>query len=655
MHVTGFKCLNKHFMAKKKNKKKTIASTRKSKNELATLNLHSKPSENFFKKIFTKSKKKNKKSHNKSKKGKDLKQVQKVTKEESTKEPPKEHLKKEKKRLSPGQKQKIKGGLLALIGLFALSFIGYFLFGKLFRPQYLSELLPANNTIATFEINIDPNNAQPLKFYENFKKYPVYQLENIFSLIKIFGGLDYNTDLSGWLGRRAGIAFLTGLDSNNAAQLSRIYFIETKDLKKSQESLAAKSFVLSKYGNFDLYTNSLNQNITIAAINNYLVVAENQDNLKHLIDLFSKQPKLADDQNFRKTANNLPQNGLAFGYLNLEKLFSFLTSNNQFVAQKGQDFSALKPYLGIFNSTGISIIAQPNALFAQTYTSVNKSALSRQKFLTFNDKYRGDLLSLANPDTILFAGGHDLSKELTELESMFQSGNKSSSIVFQSVLNSQKERYLGKDIDLQNDLYPLLENEYLFTVDNNFEKPVFSFFLKLKDPKTDLPKLEKIVSAFIETSGIFSPKIQSVTLPDGTQGQEIVASPEEISRSDELYRTYNITNLKLGNTGWNIYYASLNDKAVFSTNLETLKIIIDRAEGKVVNNLTTSNFFNTSLKPLMKNSDEIINLKTGALTEVLNLNADKILAPYLLPFGDLTVAKNYFDDGISSIYLLEII
>jgi hypothetical protein len=82
---------------------------------------------------------------------------------------------------------------------------------------------------------------------------------------------------------------------------------------------------------------------------------------------------------------------------------------------------------------------------------------------------------------------------------------------------------------------------------------------------------------------------------------------------------------------------------------------VDRNEGKLSTNLTTTNFYRNILQSFLRTADEVINIKVGAITEATGMADDEILKPYVLPFGNLAITKNYFEDGISTIYLLEVI
>jgi len=571
-----------------------------------------------------------------------------------------EKTKKPRRRIFAAHRQKIRGGILALIGIFSLGFIGWFLFGKMFRPQYIAEILPASQTLAVVEINTDGSAPQPQQFYELMSKYPVYGKDGLVKLLTYLLPLDFTKDVEPWLGRRVGMALVKGAQ---AGQMDRIYFVESRDhdmtlkFMQSRTLQAANEEMTSRdFKGYKVYGYPVSHLFEFTFINNYLVLAESGTAMENLLtDISAGGQKLADDTDYAKASNNLAQGGLIFAYADFRQLYDTLSLNQDFMTRKGQDFTAFKPFLSVFKSAGMTVFADKGRFTLQSFTNLDKDVLKDGEYITFSEKYEGKLLSICSEEPVLLAGGHDLNKEINRIQELFSGGTNTSNMVFEGLLEAQKQIYLGKDISLQDDVYPLLSGEYLFTVDNSLEKPQLSLILEMTDKGRDLPRFEKIVTAFKNTSGIFTPKVQTVTLPDGTTGQEIVASPEQVESFNENYEDVVLNTLMLGNTGWNIYYTSVGNDILLSTNKDLMKDMIDRAEGRMPTSLVKTPFYTNVLEPAMRTADEIFNIKMGALTEAMGLNDNENLKPYLLPFANLAVSKNYFTDGISTTYYLQVI
>jgi len=563
--------------------------------------------------------------------------------------------------LTEAQKQKLKAGLLILIGLFMLGFVSYFLYTRLFRAQSIANFLPADNTVGFLEINIDGDSDQAKKFNKLFEKYPVYHPNNLAQLANLVFPLNYETDLKPWLGRKIGIALLKQ-DSNDAG-IKLVLFVEHKSFDKTMTFLkgralanAGDELIAEQYQGYTVYHYKLSQSYSFVFINNFLVLAGNDALAKQLVDAqVATGNKLQEDPTFQKVNNNLPPSGLMFGYAHMQKLFDTMLKNPAFQSQKTKDLLALQPFMRIFAAEGFTLVANDNNLTAQVFEAIDRSQLQGETYLTYNEKYEGKLLELAGEGSIIFAGGHDLNKELNRIGEIFSVGTDIDTTLYEGILEAQKEKYFGKDIALQSDIYPLLKNEYLLTVENNFEEPVVSVFMNLTDKNDDLARIEKLANAFMKKRAIFSPQIQTVTLPDGTTGQEIVASAEEITRTDGLYNNVNVSTLQLGNLPWSINFAILDNTLVITSNTTALHTIVDRKNGKVPTNLRVSDSFTRTVLPVMRTADEVFHIKLGALIPVLGLDQNEMVKPYVEGFNSLTMAKNFFDDGISTLYVIDVL
>ena len=556
----------------------------------------------------------------------------------------------------------IQAGLFFVVGVAFLLFAGFFLFEKIFKSESLANFLPADNTVAYFELTVDKNAGQVKNFFNIMGKHKVYQTDHLIQAVKNIIPFDYAKDLEPWIGRKLGLALIKPPEQSTPAKLA--LFVEMRKINKTMDFLKSRilagtgdELISESYKGFSLYHFKLCQNFNVLLLGNYAVFAENASLLLQIADgQLKARGKLKNDATYQKVANNLPHNALGFLFINTNKFFNLFLTDPLFQSQKTKDLLALQPFFKIFQAEGFVLLANGKNLNIQSFTSVDQSELNGMSYLTFSDKYKSQLLSLAGENPVLLAGGHNLHKELQRIQEILKAGTKASSVIFEGLLEAQKQKYFGKNVSIAQDFYPLLKNEYLITVDNNFEKPVINIFLEITDKISDSERFEKIINAFIKTGAIFSPHIQQVTLSDGTKGEEIVANTEEITRSSEQYENTNITILKPGNLPWKINYAFLDKILFVSTDLETLKNNINRHTGHApTQNFTKTDYFQSSIKPLLYSADEFFHLKTGALTDILGLKENPNLKDFLDPFTNLAVTKNYFDDGISTIYLIDVL
>ncbi len=661
----------------KKGKKKTVASTKKIVKTPEQIE-QEKQEKKLLKKLFNRKNRKKKQPKPQEEKAVETSTLEKkieevmektepVQEEKHRHEPVKqEPVKKEKKKverapLTDAQKQKIKAAGIILLGFFMLGFVSYFLYTRLFRPQSIAHFLPADSSIGFLEINIEGESDQSKKFAKLFEKYPVYQSSNLMKLANLVFPVDYKNDLEPWIGRKIGIVLMKQGESENGVKVA--LFVENKSYEKTMNFLKSRALanagdelLSEQYNGYTIYHYKLSQAYVFSFINNYLVLTGNTEVAKQLLDAqTSNSPKLQDDPLFQKVTNNLPPTGLMFGYANMQRLFNTMLKNPLFQSQKAKDLLALQPFMRIFAAEGFTLVAEDNRLTAQVFEAIDRTQLQGETYLTYNEKYEGKLLELAAENSILYAGGHDLNKEMSRIGEIFNVGAGVDKTLYRGILEAQKEKYFGKDISLESDIYPLLKNEYLATVENNFEEPVVTVFMNLSDKNEDLMRVEKLVTAFTKKRAIFSPQIREVTLPDGTKGQEIVASAEEITRSDATYGGVNVSTLQLGNLPWSINFAVLDNTLVIASNTNALHAVIDRKSGKTAANLRVSDNFTRTVLPAMRTADELFHIKLGALVPVLGLDQNPVVKPYVEGFNSLTMTKNFFDDGIATLYVIDVL
>ncbi len=557
-------------------------------------------------------------------------------------------------------KNRLAAILLLAIGAFVLIFVATFLFGKFFKPQALADLLPEKNTVALIEINTDSADDQVKQVSNLLKKYPVYQRENLIQLLNTSTLFNFEKNIEPWLGRKIGLAFLS--DTQKQISFEPVLFVESRNHEQTLSFLTGSNpnITSTEYKGIKIYSgvdtvNVIFQNQKFAFINNYLVLTEKQSTLENLIKVSKGEEKrLADEDTYRRIANNLPQGSLVFGYYNTGKIIETLLSDPEYLAKNGREIAALRPFIDLFAAEGFTVFAQEKKLNGQIYTSLNREKITEQGFMSFQEKYRGELLKYITSEPVLLVGGHDLVTELSRLETVFKTGTKASSAIFNGLVEAQKDIYFGKDISLTEDIYPLLKGEYLISVEGSFETPTVSLLLKFDNPTQDQGRFEKLIDQFMKVGGIFTPKVRDVTLPDGTKGQEIAAFPEKITRLTDNYQGILINTLQIGNTGSSVNYAFYEDKIFLSNSSDAIKNFISRGTNPDLPTLEDTNLYKQNITPMLANGDQFFNLKLGSVTDLLGLNSEQ-MKPYTVPFTNFTISKNYFNDGISTLFAVEVI
>jgi len=559
----------------------------------------------------------------------------------------------------PDYKQKAIALLIGLVGVFFLLFVIFFVVSRIFRPEDLANFLPKDSVIAVVQVSVNPGFDQVEEFYRALNKYEVYQPGNIIKLVNETLDVDFVSEVEPWLSRQIGFAFMEKKDS--PGEVDTLIFAEFKDKNKTLEFLKSRGlktqedYVLSEdYLGVPIYRYALSQTFNFCFVNNYLVAASKPDSLKRVIEVLKgSTPKLKENPLYQKISQNLPIKSLVFTYVDFNKLTNLMKTNSNFMSEKGRDLLAFEPFLKLYKGFGSVVLMQNNNVSVQTYTSLDDTYLKGKELLAYDNKYRGTFLKNMPQDLILYAGGTNLYKQIQRYSELFSAGGEVSYLIFEGLLNAQKNTYFGTEVSLEQDIYPLLQGEYAFAVTKKDEDQALTIMLELDDPLKDKDKIAILADSLIRKSAILSPKIIEVTLEDGTVSKEIQTTPEEISKSTGEYRGYEINELNISNQTWGVYYIIIDKTLVISSKKDNLNMIIDLMV-YTGGSFTASQEYSTSVLPVINVSDEIMYIDFDFIGEKIKEVLPVYLSPFLAPFKSVSTGNNYFKDGISSINYLKI-
>ncbi|MBN1495035.1 DUF3352 domain-containing protein [Candidatus Peregrinibacteria bacterium] len=565
----------------------------------------------------------------------------------------------EKPHKAGGYKQKVIGLVIGLIAVFLLVFIIYYTVSRIFRPEDLANFLPQDTTFAVVQVSTNTGFDQVENFYKALNKYEIYQPQNIVGLVNDIFDIDYENEVEDWLGRQVGMAFLENPES--AGEIQTIFFIEVKDAAGAVEFMKSRGlkeqedYLLNdEYNGIKIYRYALSQAFNFAFIKSYIVIASNQNVLKSVIDATrGGKPNLKLGPLYQKISQNIPIKTLSFVYLDLEKLIKLLKSNSEFMGEKGRELLAFEPLLKIYKGLGAGLIIEKKNIVIQTYTCLDENYLNGKEFIGYDRKFRGGLLKMLPKDIIFYSGGKNLRQQLQRYSEIFSAGGEVSYLIFEGLLNAQKNIYFGNEISLEEDIYPLLENEYALALTALDQEQALTVVLELSDPIRDKDKIAALADSFVRKSALLAPKVVEVTLEDGTVTKEVQTTPEEITKSSENYKGYEINALNISNQTWGVYYIILDKNFIMTTKLGHMQKIIDLYI-EDAEDFTTSDIYTNNLLPVLNVSDEVIYYGSDFLENNFKSLLPEYLNPYLSPVQSVSSGNNYFKDGISSINYLKV-
>ncbi len=561
-------------------------------------------------------------------------------------------------------KQKIFGGLLAAILLTLLVYIGLQLFITAFRATPLAKLLPDKETVAFVEMNTNLDHTQLVKAKQLLGSTS-YSTDSLLQKIEERLSINIENDVKPWLGRQIGLAELKYNRPAETERLASVYFLETSSKEQAEkflETMAANSLSeiekTEKEG-FPIYLfvlrtpgddRSLDTDICATFIEDYLVLTPGDDEgLRILIDAQNQNmERVADNEKYQQAVGEAPVNKVAFVYFNFIHEPDLLLQKYGILTGSGLLNSAIQPFAQLFDSEGLSLIAEDNYFVVESFMNLGENFLSGNKYVTHKGDYKADLTEYIPDDVDIFWGGVDAERQVKRIIALLSEGDDSTNQIFEGALESYTEKYFGDKVSLEDDIYPLIQNEFALGVSHPPElssdsSPNYLLVLDLSDPAEDALRIQKIANNFISSGAVFEPHVEEHELPDGTIAKEIVATPEELIKSETKYDDATIYQMETSSGGWGVYYAILDSKAVISTNKDLLTKSLDLASNKAnkaVNSIKASPIFGIHIAPAISDFDEV------AYFNILKYWPDSPL------IKSLSTGKEYFSDGVKAHYYI---
>jgi len=521
-------------------------------------------------------------------------------------------------------------GLLLLVALFVS--MAWFTFSN----RSVTYLLPAEKTIAVFEL-------EDLTLPPRLKQETVLDLLGLSAMAKATFGLDASTLQSKLSDGRLGLALLDDGTPQNKPLLFMHVVHRGKALKYLESlSLPDENLTLNGDKNNLIYSYPKGQAFVFGFVGPYLFVAKEAETIKMIQQVDQKKlPSLESDANVQKSLSNLPKKTWARGYLNLKAL-SFGADS-----RLGQ---TVAPLATLLDHLTFTVRKEYNGFHFNTLLSMAPDALALKKGAVAKARFTYSLADTLGSKALAgYIGGSDLSAEWQNtLESLSQM-NPTYGIILEGILRAQTNKIFGEEVSLSDDLYPLFEGEYALAFEN-LDKGQLGVKLILKHTDRAFAdiKLKKLQAGFRMLAAQFSPRVKSVTLPDGTESKEMVADASRLKETDETYQGSDLHCLEVADSPMGFCTAITDDLVILGNNLASIKETIDLTITPKFA-LSQSQSFRQSLSNLSAVSDEISFFDLGnALPLLSQWPATALVSNMLDPFQALTWVKHTFTDGVAT-------
>jgi len=524
--------------------------------------------------------------------------------------------------------------ILVLLGIGVL-FILAFLYNRANRAvtnNGIDEYVSAEHTVGYISVNDFSFPSQMQSTQELLQNQIKTDLETNL-------GIKYADAVNSWMGEQMGLI----VSKDDTGKNSLILFLETTSKGKTLDffkSQGLKGEELENANGVYDYPQSQAYKLTFAGA--YVFISSDESALKDIVEVKEgKQIALASEPNYQKTFSNLPRNNWVSGYLNVQE---FNLADNSAL---GNLHRSLKVVL---NNAALTIVKEHNGFHFNTFFNLNKDLLTLNESTRDRTKFAYELTNdISSKDLAMYIGGANLSQEWINTLETITNLNPAYGLILEGILRSQVNQIFGTGVDLRNDIYPLLEGEYALAMGKNEDNALsLSVLLSHTNKEFVDVKLAKLMQGFKLLAARFSPRVHVVTLPDGTESRELVASKESVAESDETYQGYDLHCIAVNETHYGFCYATTDDLIIMTNNKDLAKETLDTTlSPKFV--LAQYQPFRQTVGNLSQVSDEITFVDIQKTLPIFSKYPWITLAtPVLSHLDAASWVKHYFDDGVSA-------
>lgn len=515
-------------------------------------------------------------------------------------------------------------GLVAVSVLFLVIITVFFGYVKVRQLTNIAKILPVEETYA-FAVISSPD------YLSTAGKIPEDSPISQNAVLSTFTGfLGNDPSELNWIGRDAGMAFI---------DKELVYFVKVRSKTQALnyfESMTAEGedLEITRFEGNRIYSYPLSFPTKFAFFGKTLAISFSEEPLKLMADVDAgNSPSLRDDENYSNVRSRLPYFSSGFVYSNLPQSRIYVA---QIFAKLGiSEPGYLEPIFQLFPAFGATIRMEDEAWYVETYTAVDKSRLDNEGLFRYDTKYDHKFLNYLDKNYLFMWGGHSVRAQVFRMIDLLKNLHSSASLVFESSFQASAEKYFGDGISLENEIYPLLDGEYLFAW-NPVEPKSFTFMLEFDEEESSLAhQLKDLYVLNHQFSNEFTREVEVAGQVLEETGAELVAiTQEEKDYEGHSYYVLSADSPFAAISISNDYLVLTNDEESL---LSTLDIIDGRKQGISMNQIS----------PILSGSDEISLLNLELLPD------DSSIKKILNGFQSVATTRKVFDDGIFTRHSLQ--
>ncbi len=523
---------------------------------------------------------------------------------------------------------------LLFIGLLVILFAMWWIYFVFEKPNDVSDILPGSTVFyAQADLDLltlyDEQNIKSFFAANNIEyKDPRLYLNALLGIPSKF-----ETD---FLGSSLSIAFLNSNFSND----SKLFFVELdsyRDFKKflssSLQDHGQKVLKEQKIADkFSCYKYPANQNWCFNVIADYLVLTENPSNFADIYLSIAAKDTLKRKVDFQNAVNNLRQLRPLFGYFNigrsLETKSDYLDLGDLFFDNSLQLFQSIA-FSATLNNSNIEI---------DNYLNFSPLLKDSKSSFGLRQKYRANASSILNDSFDFVLAGQDFAYDYNVFKDLFEVLDPTKVLVLDGIMEAYKDKFFGQDIEV-HDFLKLLTREYQLAIKFNDTKSDYLLALDISDLENAYEFLNKIVNSFLENNPLSDPKIEELTLEDGTIMKKLVANFDEVQKiSEEKYKNFDLMVLGTDSAHFKASIAFSDDWFLMSSSNDLLKkALSDFSEDKSYE----QNFLK---KDMIVFSDQVLYMSQNFLMKNSNGAVLDFVSKYI---QSVFSGEKFFADGVA--------
>lgn len=426
--------------------------------------------------------------------------------------------------------------VLGIVGIGAGYYYGRNWIGQELTPSRSAMITPSS-AYATSFISTNPNQWKKLgEFGTNSAQEMIgKKLQELVdeSLTKETKNINLEKDILSWLGGMS-IVFLPSASEGIEANIALIMGVKNKFqansfLEKYQNNLQDKP-VETKYNGITIYQVTLdnNQKIWASFFNNYLVVSEQEEVIKKIIDTHKGKPSLAD---------NFPQNLVnhnAVASIYFPEYDRILLKALKDSLPEGELDQQIEKQLNKINTLFINMSIEDHGLKFTTLVQLSEPLANEIKLTPVSQ----DLLNKIPQNTVFLMSGNGIDQLWQQVEME----RKKIPDLDEAITNTETIVSQWLNLDLGKDIFSWLDGEFAIAIAGNPTQPlennIHGVFLLESSNKTQgentLNKLEKIAK-FLPYISINRTEKEGINITEWSNEQISIASYGWLDNNNLLF------------------------------------------------------------------------------------------------------------------------